>query len=288
VSRDTTRGHLEVPGGRLYYEVTGSGYPLTLLHAGIADLRMWDGQVEAFAERYRVIRYDLRGYGRTTMTDAPFSNRQDLRDLLDHLGAERTHLLGLSKGGQIALDVTLETPERVSALVAVACGPGGFEPTAEEEATPAFVELRATFDEVEAIEEARDWEALVERELEMWVDGPGLPPDRVDPAIREQMREVGKRNYANYVTDGRPQPLRPPAVGRLGEVEVPTLVIVGDLDTVFVQAAAQALAQGIPGARKLVVPGVAHMVNLEKPAEFERAVLDFLAKVDAGMHAAAR
>jgi pimeloyl-ACP methyl ester carboxylesterase len=261
---------------------------LTLLHAGVADLRMWDGQIEAFAERYRVIRYDLRGYGRTTMTDVPFSNRQDLRDLLDHLGAERTHLLGLSHGGQITVDVTLESPERVSALVAVACGPGGFEPTAEQEASPAFVDLKATIDEVEAIEEARDWETLVERELQMWVDGPGQSPDRVDPAIRQQMREVGLRNYRNYVTDGQPQVLKPPAVGRLAEITAPTLVIVGDLETVFVQAAAEALARGIPGARKVVVPGVAHMVNLEKPAQFEQAVLDFLAEVDAGTHAAAR
>ena len=115
-----------MPAGRLAYEVEGEGHPLTLIHAGLAHLRMWDEQVPAFAERYRVIRYDTRGFGRTTTDDVEFSNRDDLRALLDHLGVERTHLLGLSRGAQIALDFTLESPERVSSLVWVAGGVGGF------------------------------------------------------------------------------------------------------------------------------------------------------------------
>src|SRR5688500_18397204 len=96
-------GFLDVPGGRPYYEVDGEGHPLTLVHAGIANLRMWDDQVPAFAERYRVIRYDTRGFGRTETEDVSFSNRADLAALLDHLEAPSTYLVGASRSGQIAL-----------------------------------------------------------------------------------------------------------------------------------------------------------------------------------------
>jgi len=113
-------GFTDVPAGRLYYEVEGEGPPLTLVHAGVAHLRMWDLQAADWAERYRVIRYDTRGFGRTQCEDVPYSNRADLAALLDHLGVSRTHLLGASRGGTIAIDFTLEHPARVASLIAVA------------------------------------------------------------------------------------------------------------------------------------------------------------------------
>ncbi|MDP8904766.1 MAG: hypothetical protein M3N29_05535 [Chloroflexota bacterium] len=94
-------GYVAVPGGRLYYEVDGDGPALTLVHAGVAHLRMWDEQVAAWREQYRVIRYDTRGFGRTTTEDVPYSNRDDLRGLLEHLGVERTHLLAPRAVGRL-------------------------------------------------------------------------------------------------------------------------------------------------------------------------------------------
>src|SRR5690349_8638123 len=109
----TTRDYLPVEGGQLYYEVTGAGHPLVLIHAGVADLRQWDEQVAAFAPHYRVIRYDTRGFGKTRTEPVAFSNRQDLYELLTHLGVEKAYLIGNSRGGQIAFDFTLEHPEMV-------------------------------------------------------------------------------------------------------------------------------------------------------------------------------
>ena len=266
---DTDTGFVEVSGGRLYYEATGGGHPLTLLHAGVAHLRMWDGQVAAFAERYRVIRYDQRGFGRTTTEDVPFSNRQDLADLLGHLGVERTHLLGLSRGGRIAVDFTLERPEMVSALIAVAPGLGGFE-------APPEAQAEVDWSEVERLLEAKEWEALVEREVEIWGDGPGGPRGRLDPDVRRRLLEMGLENYRREQPEGQPQVLDPPANGRLAEIRVPTLVVWGDRDTADTKAACERIVAGIPGARRVVVPGVAHMVNMERPEEFARLVLDFL------------
>src|SRR5690242_4972987 len=120
-------GYAPVENGQLYYEVAGEGYPLVLIHAGIANSRMWDAQVEAFAQRYRVIRYDTRGFGKTRTEETSYSNRQDLYDLLNHLGVEKAYVLGLSRGGQIAIDFTLEHPKMVAALIPVAAGFSGFD-----------------------------------------------------------------------------------------------------------------------------------------------------------------
>ena len=265
-------GFLDVPGGRLYYEVEGDGHPLVLIHAGIANLRMWDGQVPVFAERYRVIRYDTRGFGRTETDDVPFSNRADLAALLDHLGAPSAFVLGLSRGGMIALDFTLERPERVDALVVAAGGIGGDE-TEPDEATKAFIA------EAERAWEAHEWERLSEMETAYWVDGPGQPTDRVDPVIRARVHEWILSNYRAEKAEGKPQPLDPPATARLAEIRVPTLVLIGDLDDAGTQAACRRLAEEVPGARLEVFAGVAHTINLEEPERFNRVMLDFLDSV---------
>jgi len=264
---------VKVPGGSLYYEVEGEGPALTLIHAGVAHLRMWDEQVPVLAERYRVIRYDTRGFGKTRSEDVEFSNRDDLRALLDHLGVEKTHLLGISRGGSIALDFALESPERVRSLVMVASTPGGFE---HEDA-----ELASLWTEMERLYEAKDWAALVEMETALWTDGPGQPTDRVDGGMRRKLVEWNLWNYRADPGEGKPQPLDPPAVGRLLEVTVPTLLMWGDLDESGVLAGSEALMAGIPGARSHVLPDVAHMVNLERPEEFSQRVLEFLAEVHA-------
>src|SRR5688500_19828546 len=121
---------LETNGARIHYEVEGDGEPLVLIHAGVANLRMWDDQATALRDAYRVIRYDTRGFGRTETDAVPFSNRADIAALLDHLGEASAHVLGLSRGGSIALDFTLEHPDRVPSLIVAAGGIGGYGPPA--------------------------------------------------------------------------------------------------------------------------------------------------------------
>ena len=238
---------------------------------------MWDRQVAAFTPHFRVIRYDTRGFGQSLTDDVEFSNRRDLDDLLDHLSVRTAHLLGVSRGGQIAMDFTLERPRRVSALVMVASGPGGFEspqpPPAHE--TQIFAEMEAAW-------EQKDFERLTDLETQMWVDGPGQPSTRVASAVRERIRAMILNNYRTHTIEGKPIPLAPPAAGRLAEISVPTLVVVGDLDTSHIRAAAARMEHGIRGAQKVVLPGTAHMLSLERPEEFDRVVLEFLRGVASG------
>ncbi|MDP8904765.1 MAG: hypothetical protein M3N29_05530 [Chloroflexota bacterium] len=132
---------------------------------------------------------------------------------------------------------------------------------------------------IEQLEQERRWEELVEHETQIWTDGLGQPPDRVDPDVRRRMVEWNLENYHAGQPAGKAQPLTPPAAGRLAEIGVPTLVVWGDLDTPGLISAGERLGGEIRGARRHVFTGAAHMVNLERPAEFTSLVLDFLAEV---------
>ena len=263
-------GFVKAPGARLYYEAAGRGHPLLLIHAGVADCRMWDALFPVFAQQFRVVRYDTRGFGKSLTEDVAFSNRQDVSDLLDHLGIERTYVIGVSRGGSIAIDFTLEHPERVAALIPVASGLGGFKSGSRP------VQETQMFAEMDRLWEAKEFTRLADLEVRMWVSGPGQPPDRVALPVRERIREMILNNYTTHKVEGQSIVMEPPAAGRLGEIRVPTLVVLGDLDESGVLAAADEIVRGVAGARKVVVPGTAHMLSLEKPEEFTKIVLDFL------------
>lgn len=265
-------GYLEFDGGRLYYDVTGEGFPLVFIHAGIADSRMWDDQVSFFSERCRVIRYDTRGFGRTTTGEVAYSNRRDLLALLDHLNVPEAVLIGCSRGGQIAVDFALEFPDRVSALIPVCAGLGGLE----VDDTP---EEAARFDEMERLEELGDYDAVAMAEVEAWVGGFYRSPERVDAALMRRVYAMNRGNFDHIHEGGKPVPLDPPAAERLGSIGVPTLVIVTDLDTTSIRAAADALVNGIPGARRHVIHNSAHVPNMEHPDEFNRVVDEFVREV---------
>jgi 3-oxoadipate enol-lactonase len=267
-------GFLEVDGGRIHYEIEGAGHPLLLIHGGLGSLRMWDAQAPVFAQRYQVIRYDTRGFGRTETEDVEFSNRADAAAVLDHVGAASTYLVGQSRGGMIALDFILEHPERIDAFVSVASGVGGYEPQLPEgTAIPPWGEM-------ERLWESKEWDRLAELETQVWVDGWGQPPTRVDAELRRMVHDWILTTYRAEWPEGKPRPLDPPAVERLAEVLVPTLVMIGAVDEPGGVVAGRHLAASVAGARLVEFPGVAHMIQLEEPERFNHLVLDFLAEVD--------
>jgi pimeloyl-ACP methyl ester carboxylesterase len=267
-------GFLEVAGARIYYEIEGAGHPLLLIHGGLGSLRMWDEQVPVLADRYRVIRYDTRGYGRTESADVAYSNRADAAAVLDHVGAASAHVIGQSRGGMIALDFLIEQPNRVDAFVSVASGVGGFE--AE---LPDGID-RPPWDEMEGLWEAQRWEPLAELETQVWVDGWGQPPTRVDPNLRRKVSGWILENYQAEKPEGKPSPMDPPAAQRLADVRAPTMVMIGEVDEAAGVVAERHLAASVSGARLVTFPGVAHMIHLEQPDRFNRLVLDFLAEAD--------
>jgi 3-oxoadipate enol-lactonase len=262
-------GHLEANGARLYYEAEGAGEPVLFVHAGVADLTMWDDQVAALRDAYRCIRYDARGFGRTETDPVPFSNRADIAALLDHVGEPSAHLVGLSRGAMIALDFALEFPDRVRSLTVAAGGIGGYESPDEAPAS--------TWEEPERYLEAKDWKAIADWETRYWADGPGQPETRV-PAVRTRVHDWVLRNYEAEKEEGQPQPLQPPAIVRLDDLRAPLLVILGTLDDPGTVESMRHLASAVPGAR-LEAFETAHLINLEEPERFNRVLREFLSGV---------
>lgn len=229
--------------------------------------------MDAFAERHLVVRYDLRGHGDSPLPGGEFSNIDDLRALLDHLGIEQAALVGNSFGGRIAIDFALAHAERTAALVLVAAALGGHEGSEE---------LDELDEAEEALLEAGDVDGAVELNVHTWLDGPGrIAP--VPPETRELVASAQRRAFdvqlAAHASSPPPGPVRwaePPAATRLGEIAAPALVVAGEHDLADFRAIADRLATGIPGARKVVLD-TAHLPGLERPEELNRLVLDFLA-----------
>jgi 3-oxoadipate enol-lactonase len=263
---------LAVDGRELYYAVAGDGPAVVLVHSAIADHSLWDAQVDALAPRFRVVRYDVAGFGRSPLRAGPFSHIADLHALVSHLGLGRAALVGNSNGGRIALEYALAHPEVVDRLVLIAAGLPDHEPSDELQRADA---------EEERLFEAGDFEGAAEDQLRFWVDGPGRGPEAVDPELRERFRRMIVRSYELYAEakDGEPRPqwLDPPASSRVAEMRIPTLLVVGDADASDMLAMAERFEREIPGARTAVVADAAHGLPLERPDELNRILLEFLA-----------
>lgn len=264
-------GFLNVQAATLYYEIAGEGYPLLLLHAGIADSRMWDDQFPIFAQHYRTLRYDLRGYGQTRWEAGSFATYEDPAALFNALDVQKAHVIGISYGSKIALDFALAHPELVASLVLVAPSVGGTQPSEQ---------IRRFFQEEDDLVEKGDLQGATELNLRFWVDGPQRTPDQMNPTVRQRVYDMQYLAFTIPIPEGEDeQELQPPAITRLAEVRVPTLIIVGDLDLSEKLELTEQLAANIPGARREIIAGTAHMVSMEQPQEFNRIVLDFLSEL---------
>ena len=261
-SGQTSSGLARVPDPVLFYEEAGRGVPVVLIHGGQMDRRMWDPQFEPWSKDFHVVRYDVRGYGRSATATVPYSDGDDLLALLDGLKIPKAHLVGLSLGGRIAIDFALEHPERVASLVAVAPGLSGF-PSDDDDAWMA------------------EWRAAQsgggEAAAELWLKDPFMIPAMEHPELAPKLRQFALENarawLANPLLEKR---LNPPAARRLGDIRVPMLVVVGDRDVPHMKKVADKLAAEVKGAKKVVIPGAGHISNMEKPSEFDGAVLPFL------------
>lgn len=289
-------GFAEVEGARIYYEVEGAGHPIVLIHQLGVDRRVWDDQVPAFSERYTVVRYDRRYWGRTQVEDEDYpvpddpdlnSMKQwfedqppspapweDLHGLLDHLGIERAHLLGLHDGGEVALEFALEYPERVSALVLVdtvvasAGSPEQFQNMFERGVEKA-AQLRGVLEE--ALRK-KDLTAIIDWTL----DDPSYAAST--EATRRRLRQIFADNASSslFSRDYKVRRTSPPVGERLGSVEAPTLLILTGERDPDVRELDQALETGIKRSTSKTIPDASPTLNMDHPEEFNRIVTDFL------------
>lgn len=265
-------GFIDVGKTQLYYEEIGEGHPIVMLHGGLLDRRMWDDQFEVFARKYRVIRFDVRNHGDSKGVPDTFKQYEDLRKVLIHLNIERAVIMGLSLGGRIAIDFAIAYPENTSALVLAAPGASGYEFKSK-----AFLENNAKLEKAFSQD---DIKMAIEYFQQAWTDGPYRKPSEVDQVVREKVRKMALYTFKDWESQSIMTELKPPAIGRLDEIQAPTLALVGDLDMPGIHEIVDLVIAKVPGAKKVIIPGAAHMVNMEKPEEFNRTVLKFLSELD--------
>jgi pimeloyl-ACP methyl ester carboxylesterase len=243
-----------------------------LLHPGLWDSRTWDEQFGPLSESYTVVRYDARGYGRSSRPEpgAPYSHVGDLVAVMDAAGVDRAALVGCSMGAATAIDAALTHPGRVTALVLAGAGINGeFDLTADEEA-----ELERLNEPVEEAMEAGDLDRAEDARLRIWA-----PLGTDDPA-GARIRRIAFDNLHELTMDesGR-RDISPPAIERLEDVAAPTLVLPADHDPTAYRRVSAILAERIPKARLVPIPETDHVVNMRRQSEFDRIVLEFMGEV---------
>jgi 3-oxoadipate enol-lactonase len=267
-----TRSVVAVPGGSLNVVDEGDGPPIVLIHAGVADLRAWDDVVPYLIRAgHRAIRYDVRGLGRSVTEDVEFSHQADLRAVLDAADVREAVLVGNSKGGQIAIDTAIDSPDRVVAVVGVAAGLGGFDGGMTPEEAPII-------EEYERVDSAEPFSAvtLTDYEVKVWLAGPLQPLDRVSPELRTRFFEMDLADNEEDRVRGQQIRLDPPANDRLDEFRCPVLAIAGTLDFSECVATAKRLAEASPNATAVIWDDVAHMIGMEQPERLADTIIEFV------------
>lgn len=262
---DIHRRFVETNDAQLYVETAGSGFPLVLVHGFSLDTRMWDDQFEYLAQNYHVIRYDMRGFGQSSLpVQDSYSHIEDLHTLLIHLGVEAAYVVGQSMGGQCVVDFALTYPDTVRALILIDSGLSGFSWSQEHSVLMGAIRKQAKQDGTQAAKET-------------WLAHPFFTQALSQPIVAARLRQ----NMADYsgwhfVNSDPGQGIVPQAIHRLSHITAPTLIIVGDNDVPDLLAMSDILAQHVRYAQKVVVAGAGHMVNMEAPDQVNEAILHFL------------
>jgi pimeloyl-ACP methyl ester carboxylesterase len=270
VARLVTKGFAEVNDTSLYYEIVGRGHPLVLVHGFSLNTKMWDDQFGVFAKRFKVIRYDVRGFGKSALptVEKEYSHTGDLKALLNQLEIDYVYVVGLSMGGYIALDFALEYPESTKALILVDSTLGGFRAWSKTDLK--LYELIWKEAKEKSVETAKD----------MWRNYALFKPAFEKPDVAFRLAQmIFDYSGWHFVNADPLRSLDPPAIERLQEIKVPTLIVVGERDLPDLHRIADILNMKIRHSQRITLKGAGHMSNMETPREFNEAVLSFLANI---------
>jgi 3-oxoadipate enol-lactonase len=262
-------GFAQINDARLYFEIVGTGKPILLLHSGITDHRMWADQAMEFSKQFQVIMPDFRGYGRSDNPEEPFRHAQDMYAFILYLGLKRVNIAGCSLGGKTAMEMAITHPEVVDHLILIAPGLAGYEYRDKETLAKDVI--------LEDLISGGKKEEAVDMMLDVWLVGLSRARSAVNQGTSELVRKMIIDNY-DSVTDKFPETeLEFSVISRLGQIEAPTLVMVGDCDLPDMQAISELISRKIKRAKRQIISNAAHLPNLEHARLFNQSVIDFLA-----------
>jgi pimeloyl-ACP methyl ester carboxylesterase len=266
------KGFAQVNGTKLYYELAGTGEPLVLVHGNFGDRRHWDFQFSSLSKNYKVIRYDVRGYGKSALpkSDEPYNDYNDLKSLLDFLEIDIAHICGVSLGSGIAVDFAIAYPEMSKSLIPSGPWANGFG--LNEYKTQNSDSLSSIF--------SKSIEIVIN-------DGPKESTDYVwtgnplfivkSTAALDSILKIGyEYSWWGFINKNKRKSLSPAAISRLNDIKVPTLIITAEYDLEACKEVAEIMENRIPGASKISINNAGHMMNMDKPEEFNRIISEFI------------
>lgn len=259
----------KVNGTELYYEMTGSGEPLVFVHGGLGDRRQWDFQFKPLAKEFKVIRYDLRGHGKSALPEpgATFGNHEDLKALLDHLGIEKVHLCGLSSGSRVITNFALAYPEMCKSIIPVG-------PSLHDYKTPNADSIDQVFAKMGSIFKEKGGEQAVNYLLtgNKWFKN----TIRTDQT-REQLKMImTDHEFWEFKYETDQYEVKPTPIKQLDKIQIPTLIFTAEYDLKYCNEIANIMEKEIPGSRKVSLKGAGHIMNMDKPEEFNDLIVQFI------------
>lgn len=267
-------GYAEINNARLYYETAGTGKPIVMIHAGIADSRMWENEFMAFGETHRVIRFDLRGYGKSLPVKGEFNLQDDLAAALTTLDVETPLILmGCSIVAGLAMDFAWTHPEKIQSLILVGGAPDDLE-LETQGPDELFAQSEQAF-------QKGDIDQVAEIDMKIWFDGFGRPTADLDPEIRKEAynmaRLVARHEIKQLGTHIR-KSFDKSGIERLRELMMPVLVVIGENNLPYLCVAADYMVEHLHNGMKVEIPNAAHLPNMEHPRLFQTVVSQFLAE----------
>lgn len=266
-SLEPKKGYAEVNGTKLYYETAGKGEPLVLVHGNFGDCRHWDYNFEGLAKEFKVIRYDVRGYGKSNSSPKGFEykDHDDLKALLDYLEIPKIHIAGFSMGSGIVINFALEYPEMCTSLISVGPWVCGYSP-------PSINEFNRDFGRIPLIIEQDGTDAAAEELIEL----PLFKAQVSSQDVKDFITQIAKDySFLHWIGEG-PTRIEPDAVNMLDQIKVPTLIMTSEYDINACLEVADLLKEKIIGSKMLRIPKATHFMMMDNPEEFNRAVINFI------------
>jgi 3-oxoadipate enol-lactonase len=267
-------GYAEVNGTKLYYEAAGTGKPLILIHGSFGDRRFWDLQFAELSKKYKVIRYDIRGYGKSALPDSSqvYRDSDDLNALMDFLGIKKANICGLSLGSFIAIDFALSHPEKCISLIP--CGPrvagdGTAEyKTSSGDSISVIITKTIYLVKGKGAKEATDY---------LWTGDHVMAKGVVSPKTLQSLLKMGyEYSWWRYIHPGKREYAFGMAIKQLSEIKIPTLIVTAEYDFELCKEVAEILVKGIPDAKLALIKGAGHIMNMDKPKDFNKAIFKFI------------
>ncbi len=273
-SKTIDSGYAEVNQTKLYYEIAGKGEPLILIHGSFGDRRFWDLQFNELSKKYKVLRYDLRGFGRSALPkeNEVYRDSDDLNALIDFLGIKKAHVCGLSFGSFIVIDFALSHPDKCLSLIPI--GPRVAGDDLDEYKTPNVDTLRAIISKVTEIVKSKGAKEATDY---LWTGDHAMGKAVVITRTRHALLKMGyEYSWWRYLHGNKREYEFPMAIKKLNEIKIPTLIVTAEYDLELCKHVAATMAKEIPGAKLISIKGAGHIMNMDQSKEFNEIISKFI------------